>query len=333
MGQNSAIVPAMILLSISGPSLAAQTTAGLPSQTPSANDSLTSTLTAGSENSYADLTLGGYPILRLRSEAGGMTPQERVDRITERLTPLLGIPVIQPSDIVVYLPPASSHINHDPVIYALGRRLITVDEATVKAAEGGGTPLQVAEKWGARLQQVLPRVNWRPPNMPEPHIPPHPPLIVTHELAEVGGNIGVVSLRNKVVLKLRGPQPSGMTAAERADMLTARLDRLADQPGAAAPDAVKTVTLADGKVSLMLAGKNLITISLSLAKASGFSRPIQLAQAWAKNLRAALELAAPAPLTPTQSVPTEGSPATSELNPDDPTPPVSPTVPEPVSPQ
>ena len=124
--------------------------------------------------SFADLTLGGYPVLRLRSSAGGMTPQERIDHIMDRLTPLLGVPNIHPSDIVVYLPPADSHINRAPVIYALGRKLITVDSATVASAGSGGTPLMMAKKWAARLQQVLPRVNWRPPNMPETKVPAPP---------------------------------------------------------------------------------------------------------------------------------------------------------------
>ena len=255
-------------------------------------------LAAQAPATFADLTLGGYPVLRLRASAGGMTAQERIDRITERLTPLLGIPDIRPSDIVVFLPPADSRINRAPVIYALGRKLITVDAATVAAAGGGGTPLLMASKWAARLQQVLPRVNWRPPNRPETKVPLHPPLTVTRNFAQVGGMVGIVSLRGKIVLKLRGPQPGGVTAAERADLLTTRLDQLASKTGAVLPDAVQVAALPDGTATLTVSGTPLVTVTAPDAIAAGFKAPLPLAQGWAKNLRAALIQPPPAPLLP-----------------------------------
>ena len=298
MTRNTSRYAAVLLLTLSGGSLAAQTppAAPLPAALPPA-------ATPAAAASFADLTLGGYPVLRLRASAGGMTAQERVDRITERLTPLLGIPDIRPSDIVVFLPPVDSHINRSPVIYALGRKLITVDKATVAAAGGGGTPLMMASKWAARLQQVLPRVNWRPSNRPETKVPPHPPLTVTKDFAQVGGMIGVVSLRGKVVLKLRGPQPGMVTAAERADLLTSRLNRLADEPDAAKPEAVQATALPGGTASLTLTGTPLILVTSLDAKAAGLSEPLALAQSWAKNLRAALTQPLPAPLLPPLPVP------------------------------
>ena len=273
-------------------------------------------------SSFADLTLGGYPVLRLRSSAGGMTPQERIDHIMDRLTPLLGVPNIHPSDVVVYLPPADSHINRAPVIYALGRKLITVDSATVAAAGGGGTPLLVASKWAARLQQVLPRVNWRPPNMPETKVPLHPPLTVTHDFAQVGGMIGIVSLRGKIILKLRGPQPGGVTAAERADLLTSRLNHLADSPDAGGPDAVKISSLPNGTATLTVNETPFVTVTAPDAKAAGFKKPLQLAQGWAKNLRTALMPPPPAPPLPVP--PTQVPDATPA-----PTPPETPVAPTP----
>ncbi len=243
----------------------------------------------------ADLNLGGYPVLRLRGTAGGMTPDQRVGVILSRVTPLLGNPVILPSDVVVYLPPPKSRYNRYPVIYALGRRLITVDPATVKAAGGGKTPLEVATLWAKRLQQVLPRVNWRPSNAPEPKIPTDPPLTVTTDFAQVGGDPAPVTLRGKVILRLRGPQLGGMTAAERADMLTARLARLANQAAASAPDAVQVATTPTGDASLALAGTTLISVTAQDAKAAGLAKPSLLAESWAKNLRGVLMPAAPAP--------------------------------------
>ena len=294
MTQNTTRFAAALLLTLAGGSLAAQTPPAAPS---------TPAVTPAAPGSFADLTLGGYPVLRLRASAGGMTPQERIDHITDRLTPLLGIPDIRPSDVVVYLPPANSHVNRSPVIYALGRKLITVDTATVASAGGGGTPLMMASKWAARLQQVLPRVNWRPSNRPETKVPAHPPLTVTQDFVKVGGMLGVVSLRGKVVLKLRGPQPGGVTAAERADLLTSRLDQLASKAGADLPDAVQVAALPDGTAVLTVGGTSLVTVTAPDARAAGFTQPLQLASGWAKNLRVALTQPPPAPLLPPLPVP------------------------------
>ena len=275
----------------------------------------------------ADLTLGGYPVLRLRGAAGGLSPDERIGVIMGRLTPLLGIPNIQPSDVVVFLPSPTSRVNRYPVIYALGRRLITVDPATTKAAGGNKTPQETAILWAKRLQQVLPRVNWRPPNAPEPKIPNNPPLTVTQDFTQVGGQIGLVSLRGKVVLKVRGPQQGGLTAAERADMLTARLNHLADQPEAVATEAVQVTPLPDGGALLALAGTPLITVTAADATAAGFPQPAQLAQAWAKNLRVALTPPAPPiPALPVPPVDSTPPPA------DSPTPPVVPPPPDTTAP-
>lgn len=248
----------------------------------------------------ADVTLGGQVVLRLRAAAGGMTPQQRVDVITGRLTGLLAHPKIIPADVVVYTPAGQA-----PVIYALGHRLITVDAATVQAA-GGGKPLVVATQWAKRLQQVLPRVNYRPSNAPEPTIPASPPLAVTADFAKVGGAVGEVTLRNKVVIRLRGPQAGGMTAAERADTITARLGQAAGKIGADATAPVQVVSPPDatagGAAQVVVAGTPILTVEPAEAKAAGMTAPQPLANAWAKNIRAALGQPAPAapavPATP-----------------------------------
>lgn len=275
--------------------------------------------------SYADLTMGGYAVLRLRGSAGGLSPAGRIGVIESRLTPLLGIPNIRPSDVVVYLPDPKSHINRAPVLYALGRRLITVDPATIKAA-GGGDALTVATKWARRLQQVLPRVNWRPPNVPEPKVPAHPPLLITRDFTQVGGQTGLVALRGKTIMKMRGVQPGGMTAAERGDLLTARLEMAANRPEASAPDAVKVVAGPGGTASLSLAGMTLVSVGADDARLAGFQQPSQLANAWAKNLRAALPTPVPAP-APTPPAPAEAAPT-----PPTPTPAPTPPAPTPAPP-
>ncbi len=251
--------------------------------------------------SPAYLTLGGYNVFCLRGTAGGLSPAQRVDTITSRLTPLLGNPKILPSDIVVYLPPTKSRYNRYPVIYALGRRIVTVDPATVKASGLVQTPLQAATLWAKRLQQVLPRVNWRPSNAPETKVPANPPLLITPDFSKVGGMIAPATLRGKVILRVRGPQPAGMTAAERADLLTARLERLASSPAALAPDAVQVTTLPKGDATLALAGTPVLTVTAADTTGSGLATPALLAASWAKNLRAALTV--PAPLLPPSAVP------------------------------
>ena len=270
----------------------------------------TGPVTAQTPAAPATLNLGGYDVLRLRGTAGGLTPAQRVDVILSRVTPLLGNPKILPSDVVVYLPPQDSRVNRYPVIYALGRRIVTVDPATVKASGLIQTPLQAATGWAKRLQQVLPRVNWRPSNVPETKVPANPPLTITPDFSKVGGQAAFVTLRGKTVLKLRGPQTGGMTAAERADLLDARLERLASLPAALAPDAVQVTSPAASSAvaTLSLAGTPLLSVTAADAKAAGAPLPVTLAQSWAKNLRLALASASPVlPAAPLGDPPTPSS--------------------------
>ena len=275
----------------------------------------------------ADLILGGYPVLRLRGAAGGFSPDQRVAAITDRLTPLLGSPVIKPDDVQIFLPDPNSRVNRYPVIYALGRKIVTIDPITAKTIPGGPkTPLQVAKDWAARLQQVLPRVNYRPSNMPEPTIPANPPLTVTSDFAQIGKSTAYATLRGKIVLALRGPQPGGLTAAERADMITSRLARLANSPAATAPDAVQvTPDPATSDAALSLAGTTILTVTPADSKAAGFASPEALAKGWAKNLLAVLPTV-PAPVETTP--PTDAPPAP----PTDATPPVDAPPPAPAPP-
>lgn len=265
----------------------------------------------------ADLILGGYQVLRLRGAAGGLSPDLRVAAITDRLTPLLASPVIRPNDVQIFLPNPKSRVNRYPVIYVLGRKIVTVDPTTAKTIPGGPkTPLQVAKDWAARLQQVLPRVNYRPPNLPEPKVPANPPLTITSDFAQIGKPAAFATLRGKIVLALRGPQPGGLTAAERADMITSRLARLANSPAATAPNAVQvTPDPATSDAALSLAGTTILTATPADSKAAGFSSPEALAKGWAKNLLAVL---------PTVPVPVEAVPPPTDAPPV----PLTPAVPE-----
>ncbi len=280
----------------------------------------------------AYLTLGGYTVLCLRGTAGGLDPAQRVDVILSRVTPLLGNPKILPSDVVVYLPPQDSRVNRYPVIYVLGRRIVTVDPATVKASGLVQTPLQAATLWAKRLQQVLPRVNWRPSNAPDTKVPANPPLLVTPDFAQVGGQTAFVTLRGKPILKLRGPQTSGMTAAERADLLDARLEHLASLPAAALPNAVQISDLVivsppppiGTSVTLLFAAQPVVTVTDADAKAAGQPSAMRLAQAWGKNLRRALASSSTAIYAPVlPAAPIGEPPTTSALPPTLVTPPAA----------
>ena len=290
-----------------------------PAPTPSATAAAATTDAAVDS---AALTLGGEVVLRLHGGVGGYTAQQRIDVILGRLTPILGVPNIQPGDVVVYTPPAQGKGNRAPVVYALGHRLITVDPATVKAA-GGGTPLTMAVKLAKHLQQLLPRINWRPSNAPEPKVPANPPLLVTSDFNKVGGAVGTVILRGKPVIRLRGPQPIGLTPAERADLISARLDRLSSKVESDSTDAVTVAEVpaetdtpvkphaaagqpapvkVEQAAQIVLAGTALLTVEPAEAHAAGAASSAALAQSWAKNIRGALGLPlAPAAVPPAAS--------------------------------
>jgi len=284
--RQSVIAAALVCLAL--PGIAAPDTAAPASDTAAAS---------APAAAPADLTLGNEVVLRLRASAGGMTPQQRVGTVEGRLANVLGTPNIRPSDVVVYAPAKGA-----PVIYALGRRLITVDTATVRAAgTPGAKPLTVATSWAKRFQQVLPRVNYRPSNAPEPKVPANPPLLITSDFAKVGGNKGFVVLRGKPILTLHGPQNGGLTAQERADALSARLERLAHKPEVQGPDgvAVKTGALASKSnakagddITVQVADTPFITVEPSEARFAG-TTPANLAAQWASHIRAVLGTADP----------------------------------------
>lgn len=306
------------------------------------------------------VSIGGKVVMRLRGSAGGMDTEQRVDAIEDRLTKIVSVPDIKPSSVVVYTPS-----GEPPVIFVLGRRLITVDKATVKSA-GGGDAKELAIQWAKRLQQILPRVDIRLPNEPEPQVPAGPPLLVTSDLAKVGGDQGYVVLRGKTVMHLQGVR-DGLTAVERADRLTDRLNRFVYKLDTTSPDAVtvmpagggpaggqasaKSVSQKNGNEDLLakrmaspkapeeivIGGKPAFTITEEIAKRED-TTPKALADIWAKNIRLALGLspsgappvaaaATTAPTTPpTPAAPNAPAAPAGAATPASPTPP-SPTGP------
>jgi len=262
----------------------------------------------------ADLVLGDETILRLTGTVDGLSPQERVDQITERMTTVLSNAGVMPDNIAVYVPKSGA-----PVIYVLGRRAVKVDQVTA-TSEGYSDPVKLAVRWARSLQQVLPRICWRPPNAPEPVIPVDPPLIVTHNLSEVGGQVGPVVVYNKVVMYIRGPQPGGITAVERADILHTRIQQIA---AAHAPLSVDDIAVLPASpdptpgAEIDIAKTPVYTVTAADARCSHAPSAQALANTWARNLKLALhavatppaanatDTAAPVPDSPAPTVATE----------------------------
>lgn len=281
----------------------------------------------------ADVTLGGEVVMRLRSSAGGRSPQQRADLMTERIAKAVGIPGIVPADVAILYKPGG-----DPTIFVLGRRLLTVDKATTQGS-GITKPIDLASSWARRMQQILPRVNYRPSNMPEPVIPAHPALLVTDDLGKIGGP-GEVVLNNKVVARLAPLPGAKTTATERADLIAARLAHIVSArqtagaltaadiravPGAKpAPVKVEPAKAAtaskttkpgektDGAqeanadaappeppAQVTIGGTPALTASPDDAAVAKMRSPAVLANVWAKNIRAALGLpVVPPPASP-----------------------------------
>ena len=101
------------------------------------------------------VTVGGELVLRVRFSAGGMTPQQRADAITQRLVRILQDPDIQPSDIVV-----KPIAGGEAAIYVKDALLVTVDKKHAQVNQT--TPIKLAEMWAKHLREVIPQVNVKP---------------------------------------------------------------------------------------------------------------------------------------------------------------------------
>jgi hypothetical protein len=127
---------------------------------------------------------------------------------------------------------------------------VTVDPNTA-AVEGSTTPIHLATAWAHKLQQILPQVNYRKPGQPLPDPNLKSKVIVTSELADVGGSVGDVTIGRKLVMRLRGVQTDGLTAAERADAIRTRLYKAISTAGrtASAPTSAAPTQRADSEAS------------------------------------------------------------------------------------
>ncbi len=102
------------------------------------------------------ISLGGKQIMNIRTGAGGFTPQQRADAVSDRLVPILSITNLTPADVHVQ----QKRAGQDASITVRGHLLITVDRTLAQV--NGMTPYALAEKWAGTLAAVLPQVNAHP---------------------------------------------------------------------------------------------------------------------------------------------------------------------------
>ena len=98
-----------------------------------------------------NVLVGGRFLFSIRSVASGMTPEQRVAQVQQRLIQI-GQSPIYASDIAV------KPIGYDAAIYVKGRLLITVDSPMARAQQS--TALGLANIWASRLQTMLPELTY-----------------------------------------------------------------------------------------------------------------------------------------------------------------------------
>ncbi|WP_125205997.1 hypothetical protein [Capsulimonas corticalis] len=88
----------------------------------------------------------------IRVGIDGCSPHQRADRVRRRLSPILGIADLRPSDVVV----RRSRHGRDVSISVHRHLLVIVDNALARA--NGMKPRVLAAHWAATLSVVLPQV-------------------------------------------------------------------------------------------------------------------------------------------------------------------------------
>jgi hypothetical protein len=105
------------------------------------------------ESNTGDISLGGRVVMRLRVGSGGLSVQERANKVYDRLTRILSIEELMPEDVRV------RPNRYGPTIFVRDEKLLTVDEATAQAS--GTTPDALAQAWARNLAEIIPSVNVR----------------------------------------------------------------------------------------------------------------------------------------------------------------------------
>jgi hypothetical protein len=105
------------------------------------------------ETGVPELVIAGRVVLRLRSQAGGLSAGERAFSLRQRLGPILTLPDLRAEDVTVQ----QRRSGQTAYIYVRDRLLITVDRNLAKANETSIDGL--ASHWARNLRTALPQVN------------------------------------------------------------------------------------------------------------------------------------------------------------------------------
>lgn len=101
-----------------------------------------------------DIVVGGVKILTIRAALGGMTIEQRVVIIRQRITNALSIGPVRPADITVRT------VNGTPAVFARDILIITADAEHARL--NATTPQALAEIWAENLRRGLPGAVPRP---------------------------------------------------------------------------------------------------------------------------------------------------------------------------
>lgn len=117
-------------------------------------------LPAAGQESAPEVVIGGQVVMRIRTGAGGLTPEERANSVRQRLGPILTMTDLTMQDVAV----RQRRRGQTAAIYVRNRLLITVDRNLAQANDT--TPGALARTWAANLREVLPdvRVEVRTPD-------------------------------------------------------------------------------------------------------------------------------------------------------------------------
>lgn len=204
-----------------------------------------------------------------------------------------------PIPVEAKLPPTGTYI-----IYAMGRRFITV---TPEMAKANGVPSAgvFAARLARRYMQTLPRECFRPPSLPAlTNIPANPALRLTTNLEQcIPPDVdGKVYMLGKALFSTADVQPDGSTGPDKAGLLTKKTTKIVTNRDASTPAVVTAVK--NGKMAeVQVDGQTLYTLNDFDAKSNGLPNALAFAQYLSKQLTQRLASAAPAP------TPTEGEPA------------------------
>lgn len=101
------------------------------------------------------VAVGGEFLIRIRVPAEGMSVQQRVDAVTDRLPDILGLPRIRPDDIKIVT-------TKKKTVKIMVQNYLFI---TVTPEDGKANKLSTvaqANVWVKQLRAVLPRINARP---------------------------------------------------------------------------------------------------------------------------------------------------------------------------